>query len=135
MQYSAYTYGKKTDSGYKISFTVRNHRNEIVYKTAKEVVPDSKYCETDEGILIYAAKYACEYFSRFIRSRYYDEHFATILDEDGLTVYSPCAAVSSPNSLPSAIYKEMEEYYIRPTIEFSTVSDKAEIFDNIDLLR
>ena len=65
------------------SFLFYNHQDFNVYKFC------GKSESTDEkSVILEVAARALTYFSNFMRRRYYDEHFATILDEDYVTVYT-----------------------------------------------
>ncbi len=144
MNYRLTSAGKPAEGGAKIAFAVFNHRGERVYKIAKYVSADSviagkeAFNETEAELV--ACRMAVWYFSSYIRSRYYDEHFATILEEDGLL-----AKTLSPLPPKEAFAKESDtyrlcdmltEYIERPTITFAvTDEDDTEMKYTLEILK
>ncbi|MBQ7171490.1 MAG: hypothetical protein IJR89_04355 [Clostridia bacterium] len=127
MNYSLCAAVKPTKDGAAYAFCVYNHRGERVYRT-KGLIPASEMAAGEDAALsaeMSAARKAVFYFSSFIRSRYYDEHFATILDEDHLDVRTlsplprPRDLAESAPLFPFA--DALEEYFARPTITFTPV--------------
>ena len=131
MDYSLCAAAEPTEDGVVFAFSVYNHRGERVYRT-KGRIPAAELAEGADAALsaeMAAAKKAAFYFSSFIRSRYYDEHFATILDEDHLDVRT-----LSPLPRPDKLEKTsplfpfaaaLEEYFSRPTGTFTAVPADA----------
>ncbi|MBQ1934294.1 MAG: hypothetical protein II370_04775, partial [Clostridia bacterium] len=109
MNYRLTSAGKPTEGGAKIAFAIFNHRGERVYKIAKFVSADSviagvtAFTETEAELV--ACRMAVSYFSNYIRSRYYDEHFATILEEDGLL-----AKTLAPLPAKESLEKDSDTY-------------------------
>ena len=133
MNYRLTSAGIPADGGAKIAFAIFNHRGERVYKIAKFVSADSVIagCSafTDTEAELVACRMAVSYFSNYIRSRYYDEHFATILEEDGLLAktLAPLPAKESFEQGGST-YKlcdMLTEFIERPTSSFA-VTDEAD---------
>ncbi len=125
MDYHIYAHGTEKEGKAVISFSVYNLRNEKVYqicRTEEEmsggILPE---CTDKDG---YCVRLACEralyYFSNFIRHRYYDEHFATILDEDYVTVTSVTDLFAgAETAVYPGLMSELEKYRDRGTITFT----------------
>lgn len=113
-----------------IAFAVFNLRGERVYRTVRTVsTEDFLPAETPsaDAAELYAAAEALAYFSHFIRHRYYDEHFATILDEDYVLLRTR-RALPMPDEFPAgsalrALADRLTEYRERGTITFAAVGD------------
>ena len=106
------------------SFLFYNHQDFNVYKLC------GKSESTDEKAVILAVTaQALTYFSNFMRRRYYDEHFATILDEDYVTVYTEepsLAAVWASKSYENgfdgedhALWEALVPFLSRKTMRFA----------------
>ena len=133
MNYRLTSAGKPTEGGAKIAFAIFNHRGERVYKIAKFVSADSvisgKTTFTETEAELVACRMAVSYFSNYIRSRYYDEHFATILEEDGLLAKTlaplPAKETFANGSDTYKLCDMLTEFIERPTISFA-VTDEAD---------
>ena len=133
MNYRLTSAGIPRENGANIAFAVFNHRGERVYKIAKFITADSiimgkKYFTAQEAELV-ASRVAVSYFSNYIRSRYYDEHFATILEEDGLLAKTE-RPLPSKESFPEGsdtyrICDMLTEFIERPSITFA-VAEKED---------
>ena len=144
MNYRLTSAGEPAKSGANIAFAIFNHRGERGYKIARFVAAEAvipKKAELSEAEAeMLACRMAVSYFSNYIRSRYYDEHFATILEEDGLL-----AKTQSPLPSKESFPKESDAYRIcdmltefieRPTISFAVAEkDDAEMKYTLELLK
>ncbi len=125
MNYSLCAAAKPAKDGAAFAFCVYNHRGERVYR-AKGLIPAADLAAGEDAALsaeMEAARKAIFYFSSFIRSRYYDEHFATILDEDHLDART-LSSLPRPRELAESaplrpFADALEEYFVRPTITFT----------------
>ncbi len=106
------------------SFLFYNHQDFNVYKFC------GKSDTTDEkAVILEVTARALTYFSNFMRRRYYDEHFATILDEDYVTVYTALPALSAVWTSKSyengfgggdrALWEALVPFLARPTMRFA----------------
>lgn len=135
MEYRLYVETVPADNAIGWAFLFYNHQDFNVYK----------YCGKSESIdaqavILDTTARALNYFSNFMRRRYYDEHFATILDEDHVTVYTRLPALaelwrakSRTRDLPAehrALWEALVPFLTRPTMSFAdpTASD-AVFFD------
>ena len=106
------------------SFMFYNHQDFNVYKFCGK--SDSM---DEKAVILEVTAKALTYFSNFMRRRYYDEHFATILDEDYVTVYTEIpdiAAVFASKSYQngftgadSALWEALVPFLSRPTMRFA----------------
>lgn len=105
------------------SFLFYNHQDFNVYKFC------GRSDSTDEkSVILDVTARALTYFSNFMRRRYYDEHFATILDEDYVTVYTTLpdlAAVWASKSYENGftgedrtLWEALVPFLSRPTMRF-----------------
>ncbi len=144
LNYRLTSAGIPANDGANIAFAVFNHRGERVYKIAKFVSADSviagkeSFTETEAELV--ACRMAVSYFSNYIRSRYYDEHFATILEEDGLTAktLTPLPEKESfDKGSDTYIFCDMlTEFIERPSITFAvTDKDDAEMKYTLEILK
>ena len=144
MNYRLTSAGIPAEGGAKIAFAVFNHRGERVYKIAKYVSADSviagKESFTDTEAELVACRMAVSYFSNYIRSRYYDEHFATILEEDGLTAKTlvplPSKEELDKESSTYALCDMLTEFIERPSITFAVTDGcDAEMKYTLEILK
>ena len=144
MNYRLTSAGTPADGGAKIAFAVFNHRGERVYKIAKFVSADSviagKAAFTETEAELVACRMAVSYFSNYIRSRYYDEHFATILEEDGLLAKTlaplPAKELFDKESPAYALRDMLTEFIERPSITFAVTDENdAEMKYTLEILK
>lgn len=144
MNYRLTSAGTPADGGAKIAFAVFNHRGERVYKIAKFVSADSVIAEkaafTETEAELVACRMAVSYFSNYIRSRYYDEHFATILEEDGLLAKTlaplPAKELFDKESPAYALCDMLTEFIERPSITFAVTDENdAEMKYTLEILK
>lgn len=118
MIYRLYIETKSQPQNTAWAFSVFNHQDFRIYKL-------TGLCEhTDEkAAILETAVRALTYFSNFIRRRYYDEHFATILDEDNITLFSHLPDIENAASVfPSDDGKYMRYWtQMRPFLERDTM--------------
>ena len=127
LNYSITSASALTADGAIIAFAVFNLRNERVYRIARairaeQILPSGAV--TPEAAELYAAAEALSYFSHFIRHRYYDEHFATILDEDYVLLRTR-TPLPMPDTFPAgsalrSLADRLTEYRERETVSFTT---------------
>ncbi len=144
MNYRLTSAGKPADGGAKIAFAVFNHRGERVYRIAKFVSADSviagKETFTETEAELVACRMAVSYFSNYIRSRYYDEHFATILEEDSLLAKTlsplPQKECFDKESSSYALCDMLTEFIERPSITFDVADkDDTEMKYTLEILK
>lgn len=115
------------------SFLFYNHQDFNVYKfCGKSETTDEK------AVILEVTARALTYFSNFMRRRYYDEHFATILDEDYVTVYTALPALSAVWTSKSyengfsggdrALWEALVPFLARPTMRFADPTPADAIF-------
>ena len=125
------TYPAKNATGWAFMFF--NHQDFNVYKLC------GKSDGTDEkSVTLAITARALNYFSDFMRRRYYDEHFATILDEDHVTVlteYPEIAACWASKTYAHgfsgadrALWEALIPFFERPSIRFET-ADGGKLVD------
>jgi len=144
LNYRLTSAGIPRKNGANIAFAIFNHRGERVYKIARFVAADTVIPEKTELSEAEAEMLACRmavsYFSNYIRSRYYDEHFATILEEDGLLAKTE-RPLPSKESFPEGsdayrICDMLTEFIERPTISFAVAEkDDGEMKYTLELLK
>ena len=117
------------------SFLFYNHQDFNVYKFC------GRSDSTDEkSVILDVTARALTYFSNFMRRRYYDEHFATILDEDYVTVYTTLpdlAAVWASKSYENGftgedrtVWEALVPFLSRPTMRFEDPAPTDAKFTN-----
>jgi len=144
LNYRLTSAGIPAKDGANIAFAIFNHRGERVYKIAKFITADSLVAGmesfTHEEAELAASRLAVSYFSNYIRSRYYDEHFATILEEDGLLAktQAPLCELSCFEAGSNAyrLCDLLTEFRERPTISFAVAEEgDSEMKYTLELLK
>lgn len=109
------------------AFMIFNHQDFNVYKFC------GKSDSTDEkAVTLEVAARALNYFSNFMRRRYYDEHFATILDEDRITLFTKYPEIAACRATEAykkgftgadrALWEALVPFFERPTVFFETAN-------------
>lgn len=143
LNYSITSASALTADGAIIAFAVFNLRNERVYRIARairaeQILPSGAV--TPEAAELYAAAEALSYFSHFIRHRYYDEHFATILDEDYVLLRTR-TPLPMPDTFPAgsalrSLADRLTEYRERETVSFTTAEkNDSDMVYTVSLLK
>lgn len=83
MEYRLFVETCQSESMTGWAFMIFNHQDFNVYKLCGK-----NSCTDEKAVTLEIAARALNYFSNFMRRRYYDEHFATILDEDRITLFT-----------------------------------------------
>ncbi|MBQ9428417.1 MAG: hypothetical protein IJU41_02600 [Clostridia bacterium] len=122
MIYRLYVETESKGNGTAWAFAFYNHQDFRIYK----LIGKSESGDEKEVVLSTTAR-ALTYFSNFIRRRYYDEHFATILDEDNVTVFTQLADLEKAKKrFPAddagyaALWTQMKPFLERPTMFFAS---------------
>lgn len=129
MVYRLYVETVRQDNRIGWAFMFFNHQDFNIYKRCGQTP------NTDaRTVILTVSEQALSYFSNFMRRRYYDEHFATILDEDYVTLFTELPEIAEcwktkryqtgfPGDPDCARWKALLPYFERPTMRFETASD------------
>ncbi len=111
------------------AFMFFNHQDFNIYKRCGKSETTDK-----RAVILTIAEQALSYFTNFMRRRYYDEHFATILDEDYVTLFTELPEIEAcwksghfreffADAPDRARWETLLPYFERPTMRFETASD------------
>ena len=130
MVYRLFVETSPAKDGTDWAFMIFNHQDFTVYKRRGK--SDSK--DTNR-VTLEVAETALAYFSNFMRRRYYDEHFATILDEDSITLFTEYPLIEECwknktyekgfTGENAALWQAMIPYFTRPSMQFKTHGDET----------
>ena len=132
MVYRLYLETAPSENGIGWAFMFYNHQDFLVYKRCGKSVG-----QTNEQVILEQSEKALAYFSNFMRKRYYDEHFATILDEDYITLFTEMPEITDTAARckdqagsigfigeNSALWEAMVPFFTRPSMTFETAADE-----------
>lgn len=133
MEYRLYIETARAENEIGWAFLFYNHQNFNVYKFRGK-----SESEDEQAVILDTTARALNYFSNFMRRRYYDEHFATILDEDHVTVYTKLPALadiwrakSCTQDLPAdhrVLWEALVPFLTRPTMCFENPTASDTVF-------
>lgn len=133
MVYRLYLETAPTENGIGWAFMFYNHQDFCVYKRCGKSVG-----QTNEQVILEQSATALSYFSNFMRKRYYDEHFATILDEDYITLFTEMPAIAETAARCNReqacaigfigenkdLWEAMVPFFTCPSMTFETATDE-----------
>ncbi len=131
MVYRLYLETAPSENGIGWAFMFYNHQDFCVYKRCGKSVG-----KTNEQVILEQSATALSYFSNFMRKRYYDEHFATILDEDYITLFTEMPAIAGTAAHcketaallffdeNKALWENLIPFFTRPSMTFETAADE-----------
>ncbi len=129
MVYRLYVETVRQDNCIGWAFMFFNHQDFNIYKRCGQM------SNTDaRTVILTVSEQALSYFSNFMRRRYYDEHFATILDEDYVTLFTELPEIAEcwktkryqtgfSGDPDRARWEALLPYFERPTMRFENASD------------
>jgi len=127
---------KKDVCGVRFAYAVYNHHDFCVYKR-------KGVSEISDELSVYVSVCADAilYFNKYIKNKYYTEHFSELLDEDGSIVLCPCKELcdaflgyrSGERCDVAEEYSALLDHFATRSVSFE-FSEKSEIQSRTDAL-